>query len=690
MLLYPSLDQLLIIENYTHVEETLELHINFLERELSPIQLPHEDYASNSSQNTVINLIPKQKQVDLACAVVKIAITRFKQLPLKEQTTTLNFASFLKGKSLDKYVYDWQQNLVRRIIPIFFEGDYIEQACGTLSLLLTPARKIYAPTSHELYTAYKLTALALFYFDQLNDLQKDTLYELAHITRNTIYPKGLSKDQDQLLDQIKPLFQNLNQRSSNQVKDQIQDIEKPKISGTLNSDLLPIKSTQKKIFIDFISKKIEATSKSAHKTLLEETFEKVPPFLKPEDELKFQKAFKQEEKLKGKQLSKMCLFAYDLMKHYLPPIFDTDNQPFLKFYLAQSLEVLKADISSIMTNLGFSEPRNVNHQEKKLIYNLTLGIKCFLGDLNNALQQTTFPEGINQKLLIESMFQKASIHLKFSNESLEVAQKEQLPLPFHLLQFEIKKILSLLSKSKDLSYSTDKASLDTRYLYDVLALAISQLLNLQLKSDNFLIIISQLLKDVAKTHNLASISPPIAMFDSSDDEFTEQIGEVVVDLAKEIIFLGQPQGALEKFQDSLKNIIEGQKELIGISIQKALNQAFNSESKINLITVLDRLCFERTTSHTRPVLLLNRPQTADQKEDLKRKVQTELEKLIYPLLLEKVRGQFKVAGWLVKKIGSIELFCDTIVKQLIMIIGNDELIKILVSYLMESLFLSFE
>lgn len=400
---------------------------------------------------------------------------------------------------------------------------------------------------------------------------------------------------------------------------------------------------------------------------LTEDFEVANCQLSLEIEDAINKRIREAQELKKQQIETICKCVKLTFEHY---IFALSN-------LSPSIiEDVKGELTTQMPILVekffFQDPRNVSTREKKIVQALLNQLGAFFRDYNTG----------KLKGYLATIRTNLVSKIRKDNKSLKEPDENDLQWVIYQQILQLIKILLFDPKTKD-----EKSNPNLPLFYKCLSSMITEFLERVLTPYSIARIIERFLNDLDlqnpdQQENKQS-------YDTSDTDFSKEIGKAIHLLYSQLIVLGEVKGmnVMSLIATILKEGLGVFSSSIGRRLQMALNKTTSSECTMAPVQFFFQLFFQKINEEYKPTTLLNKKSKSEQK-DYQDFVAEKMSNKINPIIKEEVKKKNFIArkvGELVISFKSVEAFCNILCSKLLTIVLDETLLKTLFIYLISGL-----
>ncbi len=352
-------------------------------------------------------------------------------------------------------------------------------------------------------------------------------------------------------------------------------------------------------------------------------------------QIQIEKELKAKEHIKALQLEKICRRSYDICQSYIP-------LSWLGLNFQQQLFIQDFDqrFPPVAKQLFFQPPSPVSPLQFQILYQSLVQITRFLQALNK--NQIAQSKEVLHKLLASTL--------------------EKLFLQWQPEQSPMNAFVSLLTVNTGLQLIEHLMTPDTFYF----------ILDRILSSDPW---------DL-EDYNDTKIPPKVFKI---DEKLTEQLGNILEELGQALIHLGNPKWSANVLTNGLLTIVKRKKYEFAKQIQQSLHQIKSSPCSMKPLLVIYHILLHQQQDKLQASWF--NWQKMDQNEKIKRKkvIETQLNTLLYQVILKEVESYSLLGGWMIDNTSSIKNFCVVLTQRLWQLFQQEENIKWLIFNLLKGI-----
>jgi hypothetical protein len=591
------------------------------------------------------------------CLLAKSALRNFSFLDVPIQQQVFHIAQRLTEQNTALCFDQPTLEFYRNIIQVWAHFSYLEIAITQVSLFLTPARFSHPLSEQELNLAQCLIAFAIKHFQWLAGSNQIKIKHLSYLVTIPPLPELLEAPQLPRYQFLVRILQNCPPLSappsSPLPAPPLPDLQRAPPSSPLPAPPLPdlqrappsvapLLSTAASPSNGFFRRLVASSPPS-----LEEGYVFVPTTFSEEEQRTFkaqmERETKEREEIQTAQLQKICRLGHDICQHYFPLSWlglDFQQQQFIQHFDQRFPPVAK--------QLFFSPPSRVTLLQFQILYqSLTHGVRF-----------------------------------------LQVVRKEQ-ERSLQFSQNELHQLLASILERFFLRWQPEQSPINA-FVSLITVNSSLQLIERLMTPDSFYFILDRLLSsDPWDFEDFERKKIPWAVF-ITDDEVTNQLGEVLEALGRELIALGEPQGAANVVTKLLLGIVNLKKYEFAKKIQQILHQIKSSPCTMSPLVVIYQILFHKETGTEGGDKLFAtwfhwQQMEPGKKAACKEALQNKLNDHLYQIILKEVQEQSQVGGWALKKTSSIQTFCTTLSQRLWQLFQKEENIKLFLFYLLQGI-----
>lgn len=625
-----------VMEDYTSFSQTISASLNQISDFIETIERPYKERIDPLT-NT---------QIDVA----EIALNRFKELDSDAQKVIFHIIERLTEQRIEKCYDGKTRDCYLAILQLWARFDYLQTAIGSLSLFLTPARFTLPLSSEALNRSQCILAFAVKHFKMMDADSQMQINYLAQMVKIPPLPDLLKEPRCKryqfllnLLNTI-PLSQQIGQLSphpsSNPHRSQLpvhspimwkEPIPNPPQSNSSSPEKKPIKFF-KEFANHFLPPELSVTAFEKNCVFLPAVFSKEAL---ASIEASEEKEWEENVRTKQAQLKKICILSNNLCKIYFPLSWIEDQN-----YQQEFLNNFEKEFPPVAKMLFFNPPSKATSLQFQIIYNSLSQVVLFL-------------KGINTENSSSPKLSKEELH----NQLTEILKR--LYYRWQPQKTPINELCAVFTVSSCM-----------------------QMIKFLSNPDSFYFLLERLLSpDPFDLDDLSTKTIPLEMF-STHKKLTEQFGDILEELGKEFIRLGDPKWTAKALSKGLKLIVSFKKEFFAQKIQQVVHQIKNSPCSMKPILVLHHLFFRREKDILQATWFEWKNLDPEEKKKRIQMLECVFNSRLYQVIYTEIESQNRIIGWMADNADSIKEFCQTLSQSLWQTFRQEDNLKLLLLYLL--------
>jgi len=382
--------------------------------------------------------------------------------------------------------------------------------------------------------------------------------------------------------------------------------------------------------------------------------------------------------IRKKQIKIISHIAEKFMRDYYPYLVSIGSNQKKNIYHEFAIKKFTKSFIDVIPDLFFKLPKILEKQEKQTICCLMEKVTDFFQDYSQSHQKMLDKDAqfdskhiaLKEMMLLESM--NSLLREKSKGSYIPFpTEDDELKIRFtETIDNTLMMILGISNSEQNSLTANTKNFISTMASLLITPVLCNQVLSPYL----FCLIIDQLILKDSELDMDESNAIPLKLCDSSDKEFSKNVGDLIERLSNELIGLGDAKGMIKK----IPNIVSKFKFKIGSYVQKGINQVLGSDSSVKPLMILHQILYKDGSPTMIGAFNLEETEMVEFQKSIEIKVQHRLYELI-------MKNLPKIISQAITKFSTLEQFCKTLSHRLFEITQSPKLYIVFICYILEGI-----